>query len=152
MNVDFPQIDITEYEIKDIVSTLKIVNDSIAKLVFDKTELEKKLMELLKHDHVGRRTYNVGFSNVEITTEITYKLFQDKFEQFNRLEGWKFNPVTVTLEEKFHLTRAIIRDCKKYGSEMDKNILKEIIKESKNKLSVKVLPAINGDSKCQIQR
>ena len=54
MSNEFPEIDITEYEIKDTVNTLKIVNDSIAKLLIDKKQLEDKIINLLKHNHSPR--------------------------------------------------------------------------------------------------
>ena len=71
MSNEFPEIDITEYEIKDTVNTLKIVNDSISKLIADKKDLENKIIKLLNHKYVGQKTYHVGMTNIKITTTVT---------------------------------------------------------------------------------
>ena len=149
MSNEFPEIDITEYEIKDTVNTLKIVNDSIAKLLIDKKQLENKIINLLKHEHIGQKTYHVGMTNIRITTAITNKLRLEKFEEFNRLQEWKFNPVTVKITETFHISAKIIKECEKYGDTMDREIMKEIISEKINPKKVELLPATNGGNRCQ---
>ena len=147
MSNEFPEIDITEYEIKDTVNTLKIVNDS--KLIADKKDLENKIIRLLNHKYVGQKTYHVGMTNIKITTTVTNKLILDKFEEFNRLQEWIFNPVTVKIAETFHISSKIIKECEKYGSSMDQKIMREIIQEKQNPSKIELLPAINGGNKCQ---
>lgn len=135
---DFPEINITEYEIKDAANALKIVNDQIFALNKDKEKLQLKIIDLLQHNKVGQEKYHKWYNTIEITKSIKKEVIIEKFEEFNRLKNWKFNPVKIS--EKFSVSTELVKECAKYGSEMDQKIMEAVIQYSKPYFTVKILP------------
>jgi hypothetical protein len=120
----------------DVANTLNNVNFQIAELLRIKEELDARLNALLEHGDDGSKTYVVSKFKVTITSGYNYTLNKDEYELMGNRFPSCFNPVKKRVS--YDLDKSIIKDCEKYGSAADLEIMSSVISKKPKKLHIKI--------------
>ncbi len=124
----------------DVANTLNNVNFQIAELLRIKEELDAQLNALLEHGDEGSKTYVVSKFKVTITSGYNYTLNKEEYELMGNRFPSCFNPVKKRVS--YDLDKSIIKDCEKYGSAADLEIMSSVISKKPKKLHVKISAGI----------
>ncbi len=137
---DFPEIaDNKQERIKELAMTLDGIGYQVAELLRIKESLEAKLCGLLEHGDDGSKSYTVDRYKVTVKTGWIYTLNKEEFAVIGERLPKCFNPVKQRVS--YDLDKSIIRECEKYGSVDDLNLLAQLISKKPSKLSIKVSAA-----------
>ena len=120
----------------DVANTLNNVNFQIAELLRIKEELDARLNALLEHGDDGSKTYVVNKFKVTITSGYNYTLNKNEYELMGNRFPSCFNPVKKRVS--YDLDKSIIKDCEKYGSAADLEIMSSVISKKPKKLHIKI--------------
>lgn len=135
---ELSQQSMIEHQILDLCSTLNNINYQLAELNIIKEELDKKLSALLEHGDEGQKTYQVGKHKITVKSGYNYSLNKEEYESIGSRIPRCFNPVKKKIS--YELDKNIIRDCERYGSSDDVNLLAQVIIKKPAKLSVRIQP------------
>lgn len=136
---DFPEVDNKQERIKELAMTLDGISYQVAELLRIKESLEAKLCTMWDHGDDGSKTYTVDRYKVTVKTGWIYTLNKEEFAVIGERLPKCFNPVKQRIS--FDLDKSIIRECEKYGSVDDLNLLSQLISKKPSKLSIKVSAA-----------
>ncbi len=136
---EFPELDNTQERIKELAMTLDGVSYQVAELLRIKESLEIKLHTLLGHGDEGSKSYTVDRYKVTVTTGYNYSLNKEEFELIGDNLPRCFNPVKQRIA--YDLDKSVIRECEKYGSAEEINLLAQLIEKKPKKLHIKVSAA-----------
>jgi hypothetical protein len=136
---DFPEVDNKQERIKELAMTLDGISYQVAELLRIKESLEAKLCAMLDHGDDGSKTYTVDRYKVTVKTGWIYTLNKEEFAVIGERLPKCFNPVKQRVS--FDLDKSIIRECEKYGSVDDLNLLSQLISKKPSKLNIKVSAA-----------
>jgi len=136
---DFPEVDNKQERIKELAMTLDSISYQVAELLRIKESLESKLCVLLEHGEDGSKSYTIDRYKVTIKTGWIYTLNKEEFAAIGERLPKCFNPVKQRVS--YDLDKSIIRECEKYGSVDDLNILSQLITKKPSKLNIKVSAA-----------
>ncbi len=136
---DFPEVDNAQERIKELAMTLDGISYQVAELLRIKESLEQKLCAMLGHGEDGSKTYTVERYKVTVKTGWIYTLNKEEFAVIGERLPKCFNPVKQRVS--YDLDKSIIRECEKYGSSDDLNLLAQLISKKPSKLSIKVSAA-----------
>ena len=120
----------------DTANTLNNVNFQIAELLRIKEELDARLNALLEHGDDGSKTYVVSKFKVTVTSGYNYTLNKDEYELMGNRFPSCFNPVKKRVS--YDLDKSVIKDCEKYGSAADLEIMSSVISKKPKKLHIKI--------------
>jgi hypothetical protein len=120
----------------DNVKALDFVNFQIAELLDIKQKLELKIIEDLRHNHEGSRTYEVGKHKVTIKTDYIYSLDKEEYQIYKSQIPAEFNPVRESI--KYDIDKRIIKKCDDYASNKDMLTLSKFITKKPAKPNVKI--------------
>ena len=125
---------------KDTVTTLNLVNYQVAELLRIKEELEARLAALFEHGDDYSKTYTFNKYKITVTTGYNYTLNKDEYIQMRARLPVCFNPVKERIA--YDLDKAVIKDCEKYGSSDEIELLSQMIIKKPKKLHVKLGAAV----------
>ncbi len=138
--MNFPEFDTQKDTINELVSTLNTINYQVAELLRIKEELEGRLNAFIEHPDEGSKTYIYGKNKVTITSGYNYTLNKEEYEAIGSRLPPCFNPVTQRIA--YDLNKTIIRDCEKYGSSEELQLLSQVLSKKAKKLHVKITAAV----------
>ena len=136
---DFPEVDNKQERIKELAMTLDGISYQVAELLRIKESLEVKLCTMLDHGDDGSKTYTIDRYKVTVKTGWIYTLNKEEFSAIGERLPKCFNPVKQRIS--YDLDKSIIRECEKYGSVDDLNLLAQLITKKPSKLNIKVSAA-----------
>lgn len=127
-------------KIKETIITLNTINYQLAELSRIKEELEKRLCNYLEHGEDGSKTYLCDKWKATVTTGWNYTLDKEEYAILKDSMPACFNPVVERVA--YDLDKKIIRDCEKYGSPEDLEILSKVIMKKPKKLNIKITAGV----------
>ena len=122
--------------LEDNVKALDFVNYQLAELVKIKQKLELKIIEGLRHEHEGTRTYEVGTHKVTIKTDLIYTLDKEEYEIYKQKIPLEFNPVKESI--KYEVDKRLMRKAEEYASKDDMMLMSNFITSKPAKANVKI--------------
>lgn len=125
---------------KETITTLNLVNYQVAELLRIKEELEARLCSLFEHGDDHSKTYTFNKHKVTITTGYNYSLDKDEYIVLRSKIPSCFNPVKERIA--YDLDKSVIRDCEKYCSPEELELISQFITKKPKKLHVKVSAAV----------
>lgn len=129
-----------EDTLKDTARTLELVNYQVAELLRIKEELEARVSALLEHGDEGAKTYTVDKWKITVTTGYNYTLNKDEWITIGSRLPACFNPVRQRVA--YDLDKQIIKDCEKYGSPEELELMSQVISKRAKKLHIKIGAAV----------
>jgi transposase len=118
----------------DSVKALEKVNKQLAKLLAQKEELTKNIIDSLEHDHEGQKTYEYGVWKIEVKTPCVFSLNKKLYESGEFKLPSEFNPIKQSVSYSIDK-----RLCEKYMTDSPKKVreaLIELIEKKPGKASV----------------
>lgn len=137
---EFPEVDNKQERIKELAMTLDGISYQVAELLRIKESLEAKLCGMLNHGEDGSKSYTVDRYKVTVKTGWIYTLNKDEYAAIGDRLPKCFNPVRQRVS--YDLDKSIIRECERYGSVEELNLLAQLITKKPSKLNIKVSAAV----------
>ena len=116
------------------IKELEKVNKQLAKLTLRKEQLTKMIIESLRHNHEGQRSYEYDAWKVEVKTPFTYVLNKKLYESGRATLPDNFNPIKESVS--YSISKTL---CDRYMLNAPKkirDILAELIDKKPGKASI----------------
>lgn len=136
---EFPEVN-KDDKIKETIITLNTISYQVAELLRIKEELEKRLCNYLEHGDDGSKTYTCDKWKATVTTGWNYTLDKEEYEILKDSLPACFNPVVERVA--YDLDKKIIKDCEKYGSSTELELLSKIVSKKPKKLHIKITAGV----------